>query len=64
MGLIEQVTALNLTDEDFDRLEIPTLLDYGVLVHVLTDPDEKWYFIDEERQKEWLELILKKANAQ
>ena len=69
MGLIEQVEALELTEEDLENMGIPTPFDFGVLSPVFIAPNEKgedetWHFINEDKQREWLELILKKANDQ
>ena len=70
MELIEKVAALNLQEEDFEKLGIPDPYEFEALIpsfiapNAKTGEDEIWYWCNEEKEREWLELILKKANAQ
>ena len=69
MDLWEKFAALELTEEDIERLDIPDPYDFEVLVPAFIAPDENgedvtWYWRNEKKEKEWLELILEKANAQ
>lgn len=68
--LYSEIVALNLTEKDYEELEIPDPYEFGVLVpafiapHAETGEDETWNWRNEDKERKWLELILRKAQKE